>query len=49
MEQRKEALINALNKFVRQRAGLKFGNYGDVTRYRAEQRAITRDRHDYRA
>ena len=48
MEQRKEALIDALNTFVRQRAGLEFGNYGDVTSYRAEQRAITRDRHDYR-
>lgn len=48
MEQRKEALIDALNKFVRQRAGLEFGNYGDVTSYRAEQRSITRDRHDYR-
>lgn len=45
----KEAILMALDRFVRQRAGLEFGDYGDVRAYRAEQRQITRDLHDYRA
>lgn len=48
MEPRKQAILTALDKFVRQRAGLEFGNYGDVTSYRAEQRSITKDLHHYR-
>ena len=48
MEARKQAILAALDKFVRQRAGLEFGNYGDVTSYRAEQRSITKDLHHYR-
>ena len=48
MEPRKQAILAALDKFVRQRAGLEFGNYGDVTSYRAEQRSITKDLHHYR-
>lgn len=42
---RKQRILDALGAFVRQRAGLEFGNYGDVKAYRAEQRSITRDRH----
>lgn len=47
MEPRKAAIMAALDKFVGQRPGLEFGNYGDVKAYRAEMRGITRDRHDY--
>ena len=45
MEQRKEAILNALRAFVVQRPGLEFGNYGDVSSYRSEMRSITKDRH----
>jgi hypothetical protein len=46
---RKEAIIAALDAFVRQRPGLEFGNYGDVSAYRSEMRSITKDLHHYRA
>jgi hypothetical protein len=36
-----------LIKFVNQRAGLEFANYGDVKAYRAESREITKDRNDF--
>jgi hypothetical protein len=56
MEPRKQAILDALDAFTRQRAGLEYGNYcsgyGDVNgrkAYFAEQRGITRDLHDYRA
>ena len=45
---KKQQIIAALYAFIGQRAGLEFGNYGDVKAYRAEQRAITKDRHDAR-
>lgn len=45
MEARKQALIDALQRFVAQRPGLEFANYGDVALYRAEMRSITKDRH----
>jgi hypothetical protein len=45
---KKQQIITALYAFIGQRAGLEFGNYGDVKAYRAEQRAITKDRHDAR-
>lgn len=48
MEPRKQAIMDALDVFVRQRAGLEFCNYGDWKSYRAEQRSITRDLHHYR-
>ncbi len=41
----KETVISALRKFVAQRPGLEFGNYGNVKAYRAELRQITKDRH----
>jgi hypothetical protein len=40
---RKEAIIRALERFIRQRPGLEFCNYGDITSYRAEVRSITKD------
>jgi hypothetical protein len=48
MEPRKQAILTALDAFVRQRPGMEFGNYGDVAAYRSESRSITRDLHDYR-
>lgn len=44
MENRKARILQALNAWVRQRPGLEFGNYGNVSAYRAELRSITRDR-----
>jgi hypothetical protein len=46
MEPRKQAIIDALRAFIRQRPGLEFGNYGDVTAYRAECRSIARDKRE---
>lgn len=37
-----ENILTALSKFARQRPGLEFGNYGDVSAYRSEMRRITR-------
>ena len=45
MDTRKETLIAALRKFIAQRPGLEFVNYGDVSAYRSEMRSITKDRH----
>src|SRR5687768_14939242 len=36
-----------LVKFVNQRPGLDFSNYGDVKSYRSEMAEITRDRNDF--
>lgn len=44
---KKEQYLEALSAFVRQRSGMQFADYGDVASYRAEQRTITRQRHDY--
>lgn len=46
MEPRKEAICEALSKFIRQRPGLEFGNYGGVTSYRSECRDIARDKRE---
>jgi len=46
MEPRKQAIIDALARFIRQRPGLEFGNYGDVASYRAECRSIARDKRE---
>jgi hypothetical protein len=43
-----QTIIDALYKFARQRPGLEFGNYGDVSAYRSEMRSITKDLHDAR-
>lgn len=39
--------IEKLNKFVNQKPGLDFANYGDYKLYRSEMREITADRRDY--
>lgn len=44
MEPRKQAIIDALGRWIRQRPGLEFGNYGDVKSYRAEVRSIAKDK-----
>lgn len=44
----KNILIDNLNKFIKQRPGLDFGNYGDIKSYRAELRGITKDYQDAR-
>lgn len=41
----KDQILTALRAFIRQRPGLEFCNYGDVSAYRSESRDITRDRH----
>jgi hypothetical protein len=46
MEPRKQAIVDALSRWIRQRPGLEFANYGDVTTYRAEQRSIARDKRE---
>jgi hypothetical protein len=40
----KQAIIDAIGKFIRQRPGLEFVNYGDLSCYRAELRRIARDK-----
>ena len=39
----KGLIIAALDRWIRQRPGLEFGNYGDVRAYRSELRSITKD------
>jgi len=39
--------IELLVKFVNQRPGLDFCNYGDISAYRSESREITKDKHDF--
>lgn len=48
MEPRKQAIVDALRKFMNQRSGIEFGNYGDVKAFRAEQRSIAKDLHQAR-
>lgn len=45
----KQTIIDALNRWIAQRPGLEFGNYGDVSSYRAEMRSIGRDLQHARA
>ena len=44
----RELILANLDAFVRQRSGLEYRDHSDATSYRAEQRSITRDLHDYR-
>jgi hypothetical protein len=46
MEPRKQAICDALARWVKQRPGLEFGNYGDIAAYRSEQRSIARDKRE---
>lgn len=39
------AILASLERFIAQRPGLEFANYGDVSAYRSEMRNITKDRH----
>lgn len=45
----KSTIIAALRKWINQRPGLEFGNYGDVSSYRAEMRSIGKDLQHARA
>lgn len=45
MQDTKNAILAALSAFIRQRPGLEFANYGNVSAYRSELRGITKDRH----
>ena len=45
----KSTILAALDAWIRQRPGLEFGNYGDVSSYRSEVRSITRDLQHARA
>ena len=45
---KKQQIIAAMYAFIGQRPGLEYGNYGEPVSYRAEQRAITKDRHQAR-
>lgn len=46
MEPRKQAICDALARWIKQRPGLEYGNYGDPTSYRAECRSIARDKRE---
>jgi hypothetical protein len=43
MKPTKEQIVQLLSAWIRQRPGLEFGNYGDVSCYRAEIRSIGKD------
>ena len=45
----KQTIIDALNRWIAQRPGLEFGNYGNVSSYRAEMRSIGKDLQHARA
>lgn len=49
MNTRKQNILQALDNHVRQRPGLEFGNYGDLSAYRKEYRSIQRDKRDFEA
>jgi len=46
MEPRKQAICDALARWIKQRPGLEYGNYGNPTSYRAECRSIARDKRE---
>jgi hypothetical protein len=48
MEQRKQQIIDSLYRWIKQRPGLEFCNYGSVPAYRSEMRDITKDLHHAR-
>lgn len=43
MKPTKEQIIALLDRWIRQRPGLEYGNYGDWKSYRAEVRSIAKD------
>ena len=40
----RDQILDLIETFINSRPGLEFANYGDVSAYRSESRAITRDR-----
>lgn len=42
----RDAILHALRRWIAQRPGLEFGNYGEVAAYRSEQRSIARDKRE---
>lgn len=46
MPDERAAILAALDRWIRQRPGLEYGNYGDPVIYRSECRAIARDKRD---
>ena len=42
----KSTVLQALETYAKQRPGLEFENYGDVSAYRSESRQITKDLHN---
>lgn len=40
-------IVETLVKFINQKPGLDFANYGDISAYRSESREITNDKHDF--
>jgi len=42
----KQQILEALSKWIKQRPGLEFCNYGAIAPYRAELRQITKDKRD---
>ena len=42
----KSTVLHALESYAKQRPGLDFANYGDVSAYRSESRSITKDLHN---
>jgi len=47
VKQANETTLSKLVRFVNQRPGLDFCNYGDIKMYRSESREITNDRNDF--
>lgn len=42
----RDMLLDALQRWINQRPGLEYANYGERTAYFSEMRSITRDKHD---
>jgi ornithine cyclodeaminase/alanine dehydrogenase-like protein (mu-crystallin family) len=42
----KQEIVELLREWIKQRPGLEFCNYGDVSSYRSEMTRITRQKHD---
>ena len=42
----KQQILQALQTWINQRPGLEFGNYGNLSSYRAELRSIAKDKRD---
>jgi hypothetical protein len=47
MTTEKQAILDTLSKFARQRPGIEPRNYGSWKDYRSESRSVTKDLHDF--